>query len=103
MAQELLFSFSGTRQMENLKPIPDNLGAEIIPPSVLQMAEAIEVLSAGGYLDRHGGLYRPTDRPHHTYAFVKRIRFVTYTLLWRYEQIQWAPGGDSATARQRGQ
>jgi hypothetical protein len=99
MAHTQLFDFSGTRQLENLNPIPNDLATEIITPTILHLAEAIEVLAAGGYVDRHGWLWRATDPRYNAYAFCRKLRFVTYALLWRYGHIIWTTDQESAVAR----
>jgi hypothetical protein len=87
--------------MQTTNPIPAELTAEIITPSILHLAEAIEVLASGGYVDRHGWLWRATDPRYNAYAFCRKLRFVTYTLLWRYNHIVWTTDQESAVARLR--
>lgn len=101
MPQIKLYAFPETSPLQISKPLPTMLSAEIVPPSLSTLILCVETLAGGGYIARDGWLHEMCNARHLTYRPVKRLRWITISLLYRFHQIAWSPALDVAVSPER--
>jgi hypothetical protein len=93
MAQTNYSIFSGTRQLRNNQPLPDDLGSAEFPLSDARKDALTFLLEEGFWIDCHGWLWRDEDDCG---IRVARLNWNVISQLHRDGVIAWSPMGDVA-------
>jgi hypothetical protein len=87
--------FSGTRQLQTLQPLPDDLSKVAFPLSEARKGALVFLLQIGFWIDCHGWLWR-LDLEGLDCVRVIQLSRTAITALWRDGAIAWSLMGDAA-------